>query len=192
MPSFSYSEIPQFEMGTSGEDKTAVDVAAGEASAEVRDFEHMILQAKPTFGKRILAVIWDSLDKSPKERALIAKLDWFILSYVCVAYFVKYLDQTNVRAPPIEEVSQFLTITGLERIRIGYERRSKIEGERFESSYNLLDDWIHPWSISVANGNDEDQTFCLASGNGNHLVHPHHLRCRSKQCPDRLRVRIFI
>jgi ACS family pantothenate transporter-like MFS transporter len=47
--------------------------------------------------KRILGTVWDSLDKSPEERKLIAKLDWWILSYVCVAYFIKYLDQTNVR-----------------------------------------------------------------------------------------------
>lgn len=46
--------------------------------------------------KRILGTIWDSLDKSPEERKLIAKLDWWILSYVCIAYFIKYLDQTNV------------------------------------------------------------------------------------------------
>lgn len=46
--------------------------------------------------KRLLSVIWDSFDKSPEERAFIAKLDWWILSYCCIAYFVKYLDQTNV------------------------------------------------------------------------------------------------
>lgn len=45
--------------------------------------------------QRMLSVIWDSLDKSPEERAFIAKIDWWILSYCCVAYFVKYLDQTN-------------------------------------------------------------------------------------------------
>lgn len=90
----SIQRFCNLKMGTSIEDKTAVNVVAGEPSLEVRGSEP---RTKATFGKRILAVIWDSLDKSPKERALIAKLDWFILSYVCVAYFVKYLDQTNVR-----------------------------------------------------------------------------------------------
>lgn len=46
--------------------------------------------------QRILGTLWDSLDKSPEERKLIAKVDWWILTYVCIAYFVKYLDQTNV------------------------------------------------------------------------------------------------
>ena len=46
--------------------------------------------------KRILGVLWDTFDKSPEERKLVTKLDWWILSYCCIAYFVKYLDQTNV------------------------------------------------------------------------------------------------
>lgn len=49
-----------------------------------------------TLRQKILAVIWDSLDKTPEERAFVAKADWWILSYCCIAYFVKYLDQTNV------------------------------------------------------------------------------------------------
>lgn len=54
---------------------------------------------KRSLRKKILSVIWDSLDKTPEERAFIAKIDWWILSYCCIAYFVKYLDQTNVRNP---------------------------------------------------------------------------------------------
>lgn len=61
------------------------------------DDGHQPLRRRP-LSKRILGTIWDSLDKSPEERKLIAKLDWWILSYVCVAYFIKYLDQTNVRS----------------------------------------------------------------------------------------------
>lgn len=50
-----------------------------------------------TLKTRILTVLWDSFDKSPEERRFIAKIDWWILTYCCIAYFVKYLDQTNVR-----------------------------------------------------------------------------------------------
>lgn len=83
-------------MSVSTDDKhlNGVDVASDSSTPH----DHGFIQrpAKLPLGKRILSIIWDSLDKSPKERALIAKLDWFILSYVCIAYFVKYLDQTNV------------------------------------------------------------------------------------------------
>lgn len=50
---------------------------------------------KLPLSKRILSIMWDSLDKSPEERAFIAKIDWWILSYCCVAYWSKYLSQTN-------------------------------------------------------------------------------------------------
>lgn len=49
-----------------------------------------------TWKQKARAVVWDSLDKAPEERKFLAKIDWWILSYCCVAYFVKYLDQTNV------------------------------------------------------------------------------------------------
>lgn len=51
---------------------------------------------KLPLSRRILSVVWDSLDKLPKERKFINKVDCWIMSYVCMAYFVKYLDQTNV------------------------------------------------------------------------------------------------
>lgn len=50
--------------------------------------------------KRLLGIIWDSFDKPPEERKFMAKIDWWILTYCCVAYFVKYLDQTNVSDDP--------------------------------------------------------------------------------------------
>lgn len=57
---------------------------------------------KKSLKKRILGIVWDSLDKPPEERKFIAKVDTWIMSYVCVAYFVKYLDQTNVSlVPPV-------------------------------------------------------------------------------------------
>ena len=49
-----------------------------------------------SLSKRILGIIWDALDKSPEERKFVAKADAWILSYVSIAYCVKYLDQTNV------------------------------------------------------------------------------------------------
>ncbi|EEA26602.1 hypothetical protein TMatcc_005121 [Talaromyces marneffei ATCC 18224] len=62
--------------------------------------------------RRILGIIWDSLDKSSEERKLIAKLDWWILSYVCVAYFIKYLDQTNVSNAYVSGMKEDLKLSG--------------------------------------------------------------------------------
>lgn len=51
---------------------------------------------KRSLRQKIASIVWDSLDKSPEERKFVAKIDWWILSYCCISYFCKYLDQTNV------------------------------------------------------------------------------------------------
>lgn len=39
---------------------------------------------------------WHEAGTSKQEKKLIVKLDWFILSYGCLCFFNKYLDQQNV------------------------------------------------------------------------------------------------
>lgn len=80
-------------------DKDIVETAteAGMARDEQIVMEGVHSQEKRSLRQKILRVLWDSLDKSPEERKFVNKADWWIMSYVCVAYFVKYLDQTNVR-----------------------------------------------------------------------------------------------
>lgn len=69
-------------------------------------------QGKLPLSKRILSIVWDSLDKTPEERRFIAKIDWWILSYCCIAYFVKYLDQTNVSNAYVSGMKEDLHMTG--------------------------------------------------------------------------------
>ncbi|KAH8695134.1 pantothenate transporter [Talaromyces proteolyticus] len=40
--------------------------------------------------------IWDTFDKSPEERRLLFKLDFAILAFASLGYFIKYLDQINI------------------------------------------------------------------------------------------------
>ena len=42
------------------------------------------------------SVIWDSLDKSPEERKFLFKLDSALITFACLGYFIKYLDQANI------------------------------------------------------------------------------------------------
>jgi ACS family pantothenate transporter-like MFS transporter len=39
---------------------------------------------------------WHEPGTSKREKILIMKLDWFLLSYSCLSFFNKYLDQTNI------------------------------------------------------------------------------------------------
>ncbi|KAJ3520553.1 hypothetical protein NM208_g13660 [Fusarium decemcellulare] len=91
-------------MATTTTDRLSVDKdnPETETMAAIPDDEEVVPQGehsqetRKTLPHKILRIIWDSLDKSPEERKFINKADWWIMSYVCVAYFVKYLDQTNV------------------------------------------------------------------------------------------------
>lgn len=74
-----------------GKENIVVQQAPNHASDESITLE-------PKKGSRLRRLLWDSLDKSPEERRFVNKADWYIMSYVCVAYFVKYLDQNNVRS----------------------------------------------------------------------------------------------
>ncbi|RTE84233.1 hypothetical protein BHE90_001316 [Fusarium euwallaceae] len=69
-------------------------------------------ERKKTLRYKILRVLWDSLDKSPEERKFINKADWWIMSYICVAYFVKYLDQTNVVNAYVSGMKEDLNMEG--------------------------------------------------------------------------------
>lgn len=39
---------------------------------------------------------WYSKDDSPEERKLIMKLDLLIVPYAVIAYWIKYIDQSNL------------------------------------------------------------------------------------------------
>lgn len=49
-----------------------------------------------TFVQRFKGVFWDTLDRSPKERRFLAKVDFFILTWAGFTYFSKNLNTNNV------------------------------------------------------------------------------------------------
>lgn len=74
------------------DDTVTVDSVTVGSSAENR----LLTSKKITWKTKIRGIIWDSLDKSPEERKFVFKVDCWVMSYICVAYFVKYLDSMNV------------------------------------------------------------------------------------------------
>ena len=62
-----------------------VDSVTGGSSAENR----LLSSKKVDWKTKIRGIIWDSLDKSPEERKFVFKVDCWVMSYICVAYFVK-------------------------------------------------------------------------------------------------------
>ncbi|RDW86039.1 putative pantothenate protein [Coleophoma crateriformis] len=78
-----------------------------EYEAETRDSRD-----KRSLRRRILAVIWDSLDKPAEERKLVTKIDCWVMTYVCIAYLCKYLDQGNVTNAYVSGMQQDLKMSG--------------------------------------------------------------------------------
>lgn len=53
-----------------------------------------VVQEQPK--RRWQSYIWDSLDQSPEERRFLFKLGSAVLTFACLGYFIKALDQSNV------------------------------------------------------------------------------------------------
>ncbi|KGO77033.1 Major facilitator superfamily domain, general substrate transporter [Penicillium italicum] len=57
---------------------------------------------------------WHEPGTSKEEKWLIFKLDFFILSYSCLTFFIKYLDQTNVTNAYVSGMKEDLKLKGNE------------------------------------------------------------------------------
>lgn len=48
------------------------------------------------FLHKVKVVLWGETPSDPKEAKLLLKMDWFILSFACLLYWVNYLDRLNL------------------------------------------------------------------------------------------------
>ncbi|KAL4915479.1 hypothetical protein BDW62DRAFT_212716 [Aspergillus aurantiobrunneus] len=71
----------------------AFDSSYDKTNIQVEDHEIAHPQTKRA---RLKASTGDTWDKPPEERRLVQKVDWWLLSYACIAYFIKALDQGNI------------------------------------------------------------------------------------------------
>ncbi|KAG7287768.1 hypothetical protein NEMBOFW57_007283 [Staphylotrichum longicolle] len=58
--------------------------------------------------------IWDTLDKSPKERRFLLKLDLTLLTFGCLGFFTKFLNQTNLTNAFVSGMKEDLDMYGNE------------------------------------------------------------------------------
>ncbi|EPE28443.1 MFS general substrate transporter [Glarea lozoyensis ATCC 20868] len=62
--------------------------------------------------RTIQRYIWDDPDKSPEEKKFLLKLDFFLLSYGCLGYFCKNLDQANINNAYVSGMKEALSMNG--------------------------------------------------------------------------------
>jgi ACS family pantothenate transporter-like MFS transporter len=56
--------------------------------------------------------VWDDPDKSAEEKRFLLKLDFFLLSYGCLGYFCKNLDQANLNNAYVSGMKESLKMNG--------------------------------------------------------------------------------
>ncbi|KAI1625641.1 major facilitator superfamily domain-containing protein [Exophiala viscosa] len=56
--------------------------------------------------------VWDSLDKSPEERRFLFKLDLGLVTFSCLGYFIKFLDQSNLNNAFVSGMKEDLSMLG--------------------------------------------------------------------------------
>lgn len=67
---------------------------------------------KPNVKRKWVSYIWDTFDKSPEERRFLFKVDAAILSFACLGYFLKYLDQININNAFVSGMKEDLNLYG--------------------------------------------------------------------------------
>ncbi|OTB00197.1 hypothetical protein M426DRAFT_268110 [Hypoxylon sp. CI-4A] len=71
---------------------------------------------KPTsWWRRLVGLVWNTAEGDEKNRKYVQKLDSFLFSYICLGYFVKYLDQTNYSNAYVSGMKEDLNLYGNER-----------------------------------------------------------------------------
>lgn len=64
--------------------------------------------------KKFKQLVWGKTPDDPVEARLLLKLDWFILSYVCLIYWINYLDRTNLSNAYVSGMQEDLNMKGNE------------------------------------------------------------------------------
>ncbi|KAL1853197.1 hypothetical protein VTK73DRAFT_9057 [Phialemonium thermophilum] len=68
-----------------------------------------------TLWRRTVGLLWDSVEGDRRNRKYVQKLDNFLFSYICLGYFIKYLDQQNYSNAFVSGMQEDLGLYGNER-----------------------------------------------------------------------------
>jgi MFS transporter, ACS family, pantothenate transporter len=69
--------------------------------------------------RSIQRYIWDDPDKPATEKKFLLKLDFFLLTYTCLGYFCKNLDQANISNAYVSGMKEALNMGGSELTYMG-------------------------------------------------------------------------
>lgn len=95
-------------------DISSIDVVSD--SSHLGSTGNLEEQFTPTqrFIRSIQRYIWDDPDKPRHEKKFLLKLDFFLLTYACLGYFCKNLDQQNISNAYVSGMKEALNMHGNE------------------------------------------------------------------------------
>lgn len=84
------------EVSEKEESTTSYQITSGDSVETVPRIKTGPWASVKKFGRAIQPYIWDSPDKTKEEKWFLFKLDFFLLTYSCLSYLCKNLDQSNL------------------------------------------------------------------------------------------------
>ncbi|EGV63333.1 hypothetical protein PSN45_004389 [Yamadazyma tenuis] len=66
----------------------------------------------PSILHKAKVLLWGETPKDPKEARLLLKMDWFILSFACLLYWVNYLDRLNLSNAYVSGMKEEIGLVG--------------------------------------------------------------------------------
>jgi ACS family pantothenate transporter-like MFS transporter len=95
-------------------DTASVDaVSEGSQSTGTSNSEEKYTSTQRFF-RSVQRYVWDDPDKPKHEKRFLLKLDFYLLTYACLAYFSKNLDQQNVNNAYVSGMKEALHMDGNE------------------------------------------------------------------------------
>lgn len=81
-------------------------------TAPIKPTDNISHNITSTPKKRWQSYLWDTFDKPPAERQFLFKLDFAILTFASLGYFIKYLDQVNINNAFVSGMKEDLGLYG--------------------------------------------------------------------------------
>ncbi|KAI1876991.1 uncharacterized protein JN550_001063 [Neoarthrinium moseri] len=78
------------------------------------EIQNLPEKRRGSFWRTIRRYIWDDPDKPEYEKKFLLKLDFFLLTYTCLGYFCKNLDQANINNAYVSGMKEALGMYGSE------------------------------------------------------------------------------
>ncbi|KIW05303.1 uncharacterized protein PV09_03828 [Verruconis gallopava] len=75
---------------------------------ETAEVHRLVVQECPK--RRWVSYFWDTLDKPKEERRFLFKLDSALLTFACLGFFIKYMDQINVNVAFVSGMKEDLKL----------------------------------------------------------------------------------